>query len=113
MKTDKVRFLGITFRSELHCAWFIDSTSFLAVLLVCAVAVLASATPKISSVLVVLLGIIAVFYHVSFAVAAVIYTKRGKMNGHIFSRDCIWFNALMAGVYIALCFGVIVIREFV
>ncbi len=38
--------------------------------------------------------------HLGTSLLALIFTKGGKHNHIIYSRDCIWFNALMAFIYL-------------
>ena len=33
---------------------------------------------------------------------AIVKTDWGKKNDHVWSRDCIWFNALMAALYLGV-----------
>jgi len=106
---EEAEFLGITFRSSDHMQWFQMSMG-LAIInfsgLVFRYATRHSSNPFFSkiTVLLVILMVGIILSHVMTSGVAVLnalvsVVQHQNPNGPVFSIDCIWFNALMAGTY--------------
>jgi len=103
-----VKFLGIVFRSQSHMEWFQMSMTFLVISLIWYLAALVLS--KRSQVVFFTPGMLWVMFlgfHVmtmaeALAVVSVRFFKGVPLNGKMFSVDCIWFNALMAFIYVLL-----------
>jgi hypothetical protein len=101
-----ISFLGIDFRSAQHLYWF-EGTSLvlLAGLAATAWAVWSRAPADSRRVLAIFLTLVGGF-HVAVSIEAArrawhaIHVTHTSPNGPLFSVDCIWFNALMAGFYV-------------
>lgn len=110
METGQVKFLGITFRSKSHCTHFVGSMHFFAVYV--ATVALSLFEPQAPQ------GAVTVLFFVFFAIHLLIFmvalwqTDYGRKNGPVYSKDCIWFNAAMAGIYIVFTITAIIAREF-
>lgn len=89
-EADRVRWLGLSFRSKSHRHHFRAS-----ILLVCAVLGMAIVLPAVAAPF----AMPCVMAHGSIMLTALEQTRWGRVNGKRFSRDCIWFNGLMAIVY--------------
>lgn len=79
------------FRNENHAIWFLCSVGFLAVL------VSSHFNPNFPGIFL----IVPLIVHVPPLVTSThkIYTKQ---KSNVYSKDCIWFNALMILVYLSL-----------
>lgn len=110
MKTERVRFIGITFRSESHCAWFVASMFFFAVFV--AIIALFLFVPQMPKGAVIIPCSMLFGFHLPTAAVALWQTDYGRKNGPVYSKDCVWFNAAMAGIYIVFTVAVIIAREF-
>lgn len=86
----------INFQSKAHQQWFIISLSLLIIS-----SVITGLTLYISWIkLKYFLWLYLLCIHLGTSLLALIFTKGGKHNHIIYSRDCIWFNALMAFIYL-------------
>ncbi|MDA2935975.1 hypothetical protein MYX06_02050 [Patescibacteria group bacterium AH-259-L05] len=104
---DSVVFWGIEFRSVTHMEWFQTSieffvTTILLFMLMGILVKIGQAEPELLFIPVVF-WVVLIFFHGLASFAAYIITKGGAINGPAWSVDCIWFNALVAGVYIVFC----------
>jgi len=79
------------FRNENHAIWFLCSIGFLVVLIV------SHFLPNFSWIFL----IVPLMVHVPPLVTSS-YKIYKKHPSTIYSRDCIWFNALMIGIYVLL-----------
>ncbi len=92
---EATEFLGITFRSPQHMHWFVMSMGYLVIVLSC-VGIRSFLSGSFDKGGLLRWGIV---YHLFTSLSAVVITKFGTINGPVYSRDCIWFNALMAALY--------------
>ena len=96
---ETVDFWEITFRSAQHLGWFIKTLVVFTVTVgwffVNSIFIRKSITPSLSWLLMVLVHIVA-------SLVSVVATRFGTVNGSEYSVDCIWFNALVALVYLIL-----------
>ena len=94
-----VKHFGIAFRSLEHFHWFVVSVSmFLALVLVTTATAWYMRSQKPLRVL----KVVSTF-HLGTTCIALFATKLGTQSGRVYSIDCIWFNPLMATLYV-LCF---------
>jgi hypothetical protein len=85
----------LTFRSQEHLKWFIMSMFvFFGSLYVLSIAH--------DDVPVFFLFRFCTITYAVVSLFAFVVTEGGKINGDVFSVDCIWFNALMSSVYLAI-----------
>ncbi|KKR36716.1 MAG: hypothetical protein UW46_C0007G0022 [Candidatus Yanofskybacteria bacterium GW2011_GWF1_44_227] len=93
-------FLGITFRSASHLIWFVQSMVILLVSMIYYARKIFTSSREIES----FSG--PTFYLTAFhgitILQAIVHTRLGRINGPIYSVDCIWFNSLMVLVYLSL-----------
>lgn len=92
---EAVEFLGISFRSEQHLGWFVFSMLIFFI---------STATVFISRVNDgrFKLFLVLFLYHCLVSFIAIIITNFGAINSKSVSVDCIWFNGLMAVLYLFL-----------
>lgn len=83
------------FRNENHAIWFFLSLGFLML------AIIDIFVPKLTVVLL----IIPLVAHIPPLITSIYKTSR-KAESTLYSKDCIWFNALMVFIYMALFFVV-------
>ena len=93
---ESLELLGITFRSAQHMHWFV-LTCFLFV-----ISTLGFFTTRDNLLIRTLSWHFLFYYHGFFAVASIVATEGGTINGVTWSVDCIWFNSLMAVMYLGL-----------
>ncbi|HXV27136.1 MAG TPA: hypothetical protein VD862_03905 [Candidatus Paceibacterota bacterium] len=92
---DEVVVLGYRFRSGGHVVWLCLSM----LLLACVVVDRSLPPDAVHFTIPMIIG-----FHGSTAITAVFATNFGRVNGTMYSRDCIWFNALMAGIDAAIAY---------
>lgn len=97
--------MGIEFRSGQHLAWFAGTVLVLGGALVATAWILVRRGPADDRrVLGIFLSLVGAF-HVAVSLEAArrawraIHVTHTDPNGPVFSVDCIWFNALVAGAY--------------
>ena len=90
---DRVLWFGVAFRSSKHLSHFRNS-----MLLFCSIVVVAWLLPAMILSVAVPCGLA----HATIAIVAVRETRWGRINGKRFSRDCIWFNALLVMAYVGI-----------
>jgi hypothetical protein len=86
---DRVVFLGHPFRSAGHLGWFIVSMAAMASVIACRLIWPGAMT---------LWEEMVIDTHGGTACVALFTTRFGRRNGVLYSRDCIWFNFLMAAL---------------
>ena len=96
---------GVVFRSTSHYGWFLLSAfCFVAIVAWNVLGVFYLAWRKrLNDGYPAVLAFPSIFmtlFHVSTSLGAVIFTRFGQINGPIYSVDCIWFNLLMAVLYL-------------
>ncbi len=93
---EQVEHFGIVFRNASHFLWLLQSMFILVVTLIFAV-------DKALRKRAISWGFwCAGTFHGSTAIEALFITKAGTRVTRLYSPDCIWFNALMVGVYVLL-----------
>ncbi len=96
-----VEFWGLTFRSASHMHWFQLSVGGFIVSNVWFL--LRCIFPREQKIFSFFIPWFCLFWwHVVTSVSAIAITKFGTVNGPRYSVDCIWFNALAAGIYFVL-----------
>ncbi|MDA2922669.1 hypothetical protein MYX07_05405 [Patescibacteria group bacterium AH-259-L07] len=104
---DPVVFWGIEFRNASHMVWFQMSMGFFALgilwFLVWRIIPGLKARTADSLFSALAFWVYAAGSHGVASLGAIIETKGGTIITSMYSPDCIWFNALMAGIYIGLC----------
>ena len=102
------KFLGISFRSEHHKRHFILSMVALAISIgVFSIFVLV----RQYSGLVWFLSFMTLCYG-GISLEALVRTNGGVFNAKVWSVDCIWFNALMAGIFFLGVIGALVHKTY-
>ena len=91
----EIWFLGVMFRSKYHFRHFIVSVVALGISLV-AFFVLGGGEEYFT--LVFIYSVFGLFFF-SLFLQATIETEWGDKNGEVWSKDCIWFNGLMAFIF--------------
>ncbi len=91
-------FIGITFRSAEHAMWFKFTTSVMLLSVIFAVYRFRKKAYNAPAVLWFWLAC----SEFGFSTNAVHRTNFGEIDGPIWSSDCIWYNGLLAIVYLAL-----------
>src|SRR3989344_7554293 len=99
----EIRFLGVLFRSKYHFRHFIVSMVALGISLV---AFFTLGDGEEYFPLVFGYFVFALLFF-SLFLQATIETEWGDKNGEVWSKDCIWFNALMTAIYILGIIGTI------
>ena len=99
----EIWFLRVMFRSKYHFRHFIVSVVALGISLV-AFFVLGGGEEYFT--LVFIYSVFGLFFF-SLFLQATIETEWGDKNGEVWSKDCIWFNALMTAIYILGIIGTI------
>jgi len=98
-----IEFLGIAFRSAQHLEWFVFTLiTFGANICFIAVCWASGKRFKAPCAFCGVLGGLSFFY----SILAAIITDFGAASGPVWSGDCIWYNALLAVIYVlgaALC----------
>jgi len=106
-----LHFMGISFRSHSHMYWFQGSMTFAIISAASLLWCLRTRPPRDTLRLVTIYWSLVLAFHVFASTTAswVAYEKAiilGKdPNGPLFSVDCIWFNAMMSALYIAMIVG--------
>lgn len=107
--TNRFVYWGIQFSSKSHQDCFkLSKLGFiLSLLLIIASFILNLILPEnlksLSSLITICaLPIGPLFVHFGIALMAINETKMETINGEIWSKDCIWFNFLMAAIYIGM-----------
>ncbi len=100
---DPVEFLGITFRNDDHMGWFIITmTILISTFIIGAVSIMWAKNYEAPRMMWLAFG----WFSALTSLDAVFETRFGTVNGYVYSVDCIWYNALLAGIYFstaALC----------
>ena len=99
---ESVEFIGITFRHAGHLGWFqISMFILLLTMFVISVGIYKKKYSEIYTILKAWLMFMG-FFHSIISILAIFLTNFGAITCGDLSSDCIWFNALMAGIYVAL-----------
>lgn len=101
MDINPVEFLGITFRSANHLWRFLLTAFVLVMATAVGIAMIIEKSFYAAAVFWSLLGCIFILVSVD----AIQKTNWGAVNGSVYSVDCIWYNALLAGI----CFSGVVL----
>ncbi|MBI1957046.1 MAG: hypothetical protein HYS44_01130 [Candidatus Niyogibacteria bacterium] len=92
---EPIKLFGIVFRSSSHMLWFIMTMVLLGESTVVSVICVRIKLYIGPAILFSFLGILSL----TISIAAVGVTEWGTINGPKWSADCIWYNALLAGLY--------------
>lgn len=91
------KFLGITFRSANHMYWFRLNIIMLGACIIISAILVFLKVWSLAIPILIAFGTTSALT----AITAIIVTRFGKENGPYYSKDCIWFNGLLAGIYFA------------
>jgi hypothetical protein len=95
-----IQWMGITFRSQGHLNWFLVCM-FIFGITVLAFLIELYLNRKERKSYFVVIGVWQFFgiCYVVHSCCAILVTNFGKVNGPIYSTDCIWFNGVVAVIY--------------
>jgi hypothetical protein len=99
---DSMQFLGISFRSAVHVYWFLFSKGILVSSVLAFIALVRWRRWRGTGPMPYRVWEYPLYLHAGVTVLALGWTRGGSMESGSYSPDCIWWNALLAGLYGAI-----------